>query len=96
LSADVQDGDVFVTSGIDGTYPPGLSVAKVASVEKNAAYVFARIVARPAAGVDNHRYVMLLPLAPTPPRPETRDEESRKPAKGAPRARREGGPGAPR
>jgi rod shape-determining protein MreC len=97
-SADVQDGDLFVTSGIDATYPPGLKVAKVASVEKNAAYMFARIVARPAAGVDNHRYVLMLPLAPAPPRPETRDEETRKPAKdrGNPRARREGAAGAPR
>ena len=76
-SADVQDGDLFVTSGIDGTYPPGLTVARVASVEKNAAYMFARIVARPAAGVDNHRYVLMLPLAPASPRPETRDEEAR-------------------
>ena len=97
VSADVQEGDLFVTSGIDGTYPPGLMVAKVASVEKNAAYMFARIMARPAAGVDNHRYVVLLPLAPAPPRPETLDEEARKPVKErGPRARREGGPRAPR
>ncbi len=97
VSADVQDGDLFVSSGIDGTYPPGLIVAKVTSVEKNAAYMFARIVARPAAAVDNYRYVMLLPLAPTPPRPETRDEEARKPARApAPKARREGGAAASR
>ena len=49
VSADIQNGDVFVTSGIDGTYPPGLLVAQVTSVEKNAAYVFAKIVAKPAA-----------------------------------------------
>jgi rod shape-determining protein MreC len=96
VSADVQDGDLFVTSGIDGTYPPGLTVARVSTVEKNAAYMFARIVARPVGGVDNYRYVMLLPLSPAPPRPETRDEEARKPAKeraGA-RQRREGNAGA--
>lgn len=75
-SADVQNGDLFVTSGIDGTYPPGLVVAQVTSVEKNAAYVFAKIVARPAAGVDNHRYVMLLPLPPpAASRPEAKAEE---------------------
>ena len=97
VSADVQDGDLFVSSGIDGTYPPGLIVAKVVSVEKNAAYMFARIVARPAAAVDNYRFVMLLPLAPTPPRPETRDEEARKPGKApGPKPRREGGTGASR
>lgn len=82
VSADVQNGDIFVTSGIDGTYPPGLVVAKVASVEKNAAYMFAKIVARPAAGVENHRYVMVLPAPPAgPPAPETRGTEDKKPVK---------------
>lgn len=83
VSADVQNGDVFVTSGIDGTYPPGLVVAKVTSVEKNAAYVFAKIVARPAAGVDNYRYVLILPPPPAgPPRPESRGDDTRKAGKG--------------
>lgn len=74
-SADVQNGDLFVTSGIDGTYPAGLVVARVTSVEKNAAYVFAKITARPAAGVENHRFVMLLSSPPSAaPRPETKEE----------------------
>jgi rod shape-determining protein MreC len=90
VSADVQNGDMFVTSGIDGTYPPGLIVAEVTSVQKNAAYVFAKISAKPAAGVDNHRYVMLLPLPePAAARPETRGEEQpRKGARDRTRARR--------
>lgn len=90
VSADVQTGDMFVTSGIDGTYPPGLVVAEVTSVQKNAAYVFAKISAKPAAGVDNHRYVMLLPLpAPTVARPETKAEEPpRRSAKDRARAHR--------
>ena len=88
-AADIQNGDVFVTSGIDGTYPPGLVVAAVTSVEKNAAYVFAKVVARPAAGVDNHRYVMVLPLpAMVAPRPEQRaDETPRKAGKDRGRGR---------
>jgi len=82
VSADIQNGDLFVTSGIDATYPAGLVVAQVTSVEKNAAYVFAKIGARPAAGVDNHRYVMVLPLpAAGAPRPETRAAEERKSGK---------------
>jgi rod shape-determining protein MreC len=91
VSADVQNGDIFVTSGIDGTYPPGLVVAEVTSVQKNAAYVFAKISAKPAAGVDNHRYVMVLPL-PTPSvaRPEVKAEEQpRKSARDRTRARRQ-------
>jgi rod shape-determining protein MreC len=91
VAADVQNGDLFVTSGIDGTYPPGLVVAQVISVEKNAAYVFAKIVAKPAAGVDNHRYVMVLPLpVGVAARPETKSEEQpRKSAKERVRARRQ-------
>ena len=90
VAADIQNGDTFVTSGIDGTYPPGLVVATVTSVEKNAAYVFAKVVARPAAGVDNHRYVMVLPLpAPGAARPDAKaDETPRKSAKDRTRARR--------
>src|SRR5262249_34274925 len=75
--ADSQNNDVLVTSGIDGTYPPGLLVAQVTSVEKNAAYVFAKIVAKPAAGVANHRYVMVLPIpAAGAARPDPKAEET--------------------
>jgi rod shape-determining protein MreC len=90
VAADIQNGDIFVTSGIDGTYPPGLVVASVTSVEKNAAYVFAKVVARPAAGVENHRYVMVLPLpAASAPRPESRpDDAPRKSSRDRGRPRR--------
>ncbi len=90
--ADIQAGDMLVTSGIDATYPPGLLVAKVTEVDKNAAYSFAKIAARPAAGVDNYRFVMLLPTPPAAvPRPEPKAAEERKPGKDRARGR-----GAPR
>jgi rod shape-determining protein MreC len=86
VSADIQNNDLFVTSGIDGTYPPGLVVATVTSVEKNAAFVFARIAAKPAAGVDNNRFVMVLPTPPAaPPAPEAKGEERKR---GASKGRR--------
>ncbi len=94
LSADVRDGDVLVTSGIDGTYPAGLVVAQVTSVQKNAAYVFSRIGARPAAGVDNYRYVMLLPLRPAARAHERTPEEGARAAR--PRGGRTGRRDAPR
>jgi rod shape-determining protein MreC len=87
VSADIQNNDLLVTSGIDGTYPPGLVVAVVTGVEKNAAYVFAKITAKPAAGVESHRYVMVLTSPPTLlPRPPERADDKKaardRPSKG--------------
>ena len=59
-NAEIQNGDKLVTSGIDGTYPPGLPVATVARIERDAAYTFARIECRPAAGVESGAYVLVL------------------------------------
>jgi len=71
VSSDIQNGDVLVTSGIDGTYPQGMPVAKVVSIERNPAYPFAKIVCAPMAGVDRHRYLLIVAGAPQlPPRPE--------------------------
>jgi rod shape-determining protein MreC len=59
-NAEIQNGDRLVTSGIDGTYPPGIPVATVARIERDAAYAFARIVCEPAAGVERGRYVLVI------------------------------------
>jgi rod shape-determining protein MreC len=75
VAADVQNGDLFVTSGIDGTYPAGLVVATVTRVDRSGAYAFAKITARPAAGVENNRFVLVLAVpASAPPRPEAKEE----------------------
>ncbi len=60
LNADFQNGDQLVTSGIDEVYPPGLPVAEVSNVERNAAYLFARITCKPLAGVISHSQVMVV------------------------------------
>ena len=60
LNADFQNGDQLVTSGIDGVYPPGLPVAAVSNVERNAAYLFARITCKPLAGVSSHAQVLVV------------------------------------
>lgn len=59
-NADIQNGDVLVTSGIDGTYPPGMPVATVTNIERNAAYIFAKITCTPVAGVDHHKFYLVL------------------------------------
>jgi rod shape-determining protein MreC len=71
ISSDIQNGDLLVTSGIDGTYPPGLPVAKVIHVERDPAYPFARILCTPIAGVDKRRQLLILSaLLKLPKRPE--------------------------
>ncbi|MDO8438516.1 MAG: rod shape-determining protein MreC [Nitrosomonadaceae bacterium] len=82
-NADIQHGDLLVTSGIDGIYPPGLPVALVSKIESNAAYAFARITCTPAAGVNRNRQVLILsPLPPIPERPvesvETKPEDKKR------------------
>ncbi len=66
VNADVQNGDLFVTSGIDGVYPPGLPVAVVTNIERNA-QSFARIICAPAGAVSSYTRVAV--LSDPPPRP---------------------------
>jgi rod shape-determining protein MreC len=76
-NADIQVGDILVTSGLDGMYPAGLAVAKVIQVESVAAGAFGRVVCLPLAGIDRHRQLLIVmsdqPAAPRPP------EETAKP-----------------
>ncbi|WP_248320869.1 MULTISPECIES: rod shape-determining protein MreC [unclassified Caballeronia] len=60
ISADVQVGDQLVTSGLDGVYPPGLAVAKVLRVDKQADTAFARVVCVPVAAVRGARQLLVL------------------------------------
>jgi len=72
-NAEIQNGDRLVTSGIDGTYPPGLPVGIVERIERDAEHSFARVlvVCKPAAGVDRGRYVLVLVNeSKAPPRPD--------------------------
>jgi rod shape-determining protein MreC len=75
-SADIQNDDVLVTSGIDGTYPPGIPVARVIKVEHDPDYPFAHIVCLPLAGVDKHRHLLILSGMPKlPERPDQKSAE---------------------
>ncbi len=65
--ADIQTGDMLVTSGIDGVYPEGIPVATVSRIERSANRVFARISCTPVAGVARDRYVLVLTAPPPAP-----------------------------
>ncbi len=70
--ADVQEGDLLTTSGVDGVSPPGLPVARVDKVERRVDSAFARIHGVPLALTQGARHVMVLTpgAAAVPPRPE--------------------------
>lgn len=85
-NADIQPGDTLVTSGLDGVYLPGLPVAKVAHVDRDNSYAFARIHCEPLAGVERHGQVLVLGKRETPPAPpdeavEPREPKGKKPKK---------------
>jgi rod shape-determining protein MreC len=88
-NAEIQNGDRLVTSGIDGTYPAGLAVAQVISVERETGQMFARVTCKPLAGVERSSIVLILgQVAAQTPRPEE-PADTDAPRKG--RARRRGG-----
>jgi rod shape-determining protein MreC len=82
MNTDIQEGDMLVTSGIDGVYPPGLPVAVVSKIERNPTYVFAQVTCTPAAGVGYHRQLLILslltPVTENPAEAIERKSESRK------------------
>jgi rod shape-determining protein MreC len=80
ISSDIQVGDELVTSGIDGTYPSGLPVAKIIQIERDPAYPFAQILCKPLAGVDQQRQLMIvsgLHTLPELPTADTKPVESK-------------------
>ncbi len=81
-NADVQVGDVLVTSGLDGVYLPGLPVAKVVEVNRDTTYAFARILCQPIAGVERHDQVLVLGQGEALPPAPAEPEEKAKPSKG--------------
>ena len=81
-NADVLPGDLLTTSGVDGVYPAGLPVARVAKVERQGNTAFAQISCQALAQVSGVEHVLVLaPLATVlapPPEPEARPSGSRK------------------
>jgi rod shape-determining protein MreC len=89
-NADVQEGDLLTTSGVDGVYPPGLQVARVSKVERRAESAFARVLCTPVARLQNTAQVLVLEPAGTTwtPSPLTRDTPRSRNDRGHPRENR--------
>ena len=70
---DIRPGDQLVTSGLDGVFVPGLPVATVTRVNRDAD-AFARIDCEPLAAIERSVQVLVVGRAaypPPPPPPET-------------------------
>jgi rod shape-determining protein MreC len=64
-NADVKPGDLLVSSGLGGHYPPGYPVGMITKFERSPAEPFAAVVARTAADLSHGRQVLLY-WAPQP------------------------------
>jgi rod shape-determining protein MreC len=59
-NADIHVGDVLVTSGLGGVFPPGYPVARVTEVHKDTVQPLAHVRAAPFAHLDTDSEVMLV------------------------------------
>jgi rod shape-determining protein MreC len=59
-NADIQVGDILVTSGLGGRFPRGYPVAEVKELISDASEAFLRIAADPVARLDRTNQVLLV------------------------------------
>ncbi|MFM1990025.1 MAG: rod shape-determining protein MreC [Pseudomonadota bacterium] len=88
VNADLKEGDVVVTSGLDSLYPAGLPVGRVATIDRGRTGNFARVLVDPVGGVDRSRLLLVLlvdrtGVPPPPSPPEAADPRGKRAAKRA-------------
>lgn len=59
-NADVRVGDLLVTSGLGGVFPPGYPVARITDVREDPGSHFASVLAEPTARLDRSHEVLLV------------------------------------
>jgi rod shape-determining protein MreC len=64
-NADIREGDLLVTSGLGGHFPPGYPVARVTQVIREPGQPFARVLATPNAHLERVREVLLVRTLPS-------------------------------
>lgn len=57
---DIKPGDLLVTSGLDGRFPPNYPVAKVILAKQEAGQFFLKVKAEPTAHLEHNREVLLV------------------------------------
>ncbi len=61
---DLRDGDLILTSGTDGVYPPGLVVGRVTGIDRKAYGMFQTADVIPAVDMSKLEEVLVLPSPP--------------------------------
>lgn len=92
-NSDIVEGDLLVTSGLGGKFPPGYPVATVTRIDRSPDAPFSSVQAAPTARLDRSREVLLVwtipaelslgspqPPAGVPPTPDTPDLPESAPA----------------
>ncbi len=74
-NTDIQVGDLLVTSGLGGRFPPGYPVATITEVKKVEGSAFIDIVATPNAQLNHTREVLLAWRVTAPVEPEDISED---------------------
>jgi len=59
-NAEIEIGDLIVTSGLGERFPPNYPVGRITEVERPAGETFARVIAEPVAHLDSSREVLLV------------------------------------
>ena len=59
-TADIQIGDLVITSGLDDLYPTDYPVAEVSSIQRVAGEPFVKVEAKPLADLNTIREVLLI------------------------------------
>ncbi len=59
-NAKIEEGDLLVSSGLGGVFPPGYPVGRVVEVRMRPDQAFAEVFAEPASALDRDREVLLI------------------------------------
>ena len=59
-NADVEEGDLLVSSGLGGVFPQGYPVGRIAEIRRRPDQQFADVFAQPASALDRDREVLLV------------------------------------
>jgi rod shape-determining protein MreC len=82
-NSDIREGDLLVTSGLGGKFPPGYPVATVTRIDRSPDAPFSVVLAEPQAHLDRSREVLLVWTVPNQLSTSTLDAVEAAPAREA-------------